>query len=201
MATNGQLPASSLARIKGNGWLRKDAAASWNAMAAAAARDGVDLSIWESSIRRTYRPLSAQHAAYRLYGPGMAARPGTSNHGWGLAVDLMNMTQRRWIDRNGAKYGWAKRWSDAQHEWWHLKYRPGVWKGSSAGSPTLRLGSRGESVKKCQRLLRSKNVQGAPRVTGFYGVATRKAVWRFQKKHGLKPDGVCGPRTWRLLRR
>jgi hypothetical protein len=129
---NGRLPQSDLARIKGNGWLRKDAAAAWNAMAAAAAKDGVDLSIWESSMRRTYRPYASQVMARNYWcGQGRcgnAAVPGTSNHGLGTTVDLMNMTQRRWIDRHGAHFGWSKSWSDASWEWWHIRFRPGIWK-------------------------------------------------------------------------
>jgi hypothetical protein len=144
MAINGRLPRSQLARIKGNGWLRKDAARAYNAMASAAARDGVDLSIWEQSVRRTYRPLTAQQLAWSIYPRGQAAVPGTSNHGWGLAVDLMNLTQRRWIDRHGARYGWSKRWSDAQHEWWHLKYRPGVYKPPKKKPDPLRFLTKGE---------------------------------------------------------
>ncbi|MBX3318923.1 MAG: peptidoglycan-binding protein [Nitrospira sp.] len=37
-------------------------------------------------------------------------------------------------------------------------------------------------------------------VDGRYGVATKRAVARFQTQHGLKPDGIVGPRTWRLLK-
>jgi peptidoglycan hydrolase-like protein with peptidoglycan-binding domain len=38
-------------------------------------------------------------------------------------------------------------------------------------------------------------------VDGRYGPATNRAVARFQKQHGLKPDGIVGPRTWSLLKR
>jgi hypothetical protein len=31
------------------------------------------------------------------------------------------------VDRIGAKYGYAKKWSDAPTEWWHLKWRPGIY--------------------------------------------------------------------------
>lgn len=37
-------------------------------------------------------------------------------------------------------------------------------------------------------------------VDGRYGPATNRAVARFQKQRGLKPDGIVGPRTWSLLR-
>jgi len=37
-------------------------------------------------------------------------------------------------------------------------------------------------------------------VDGHYGPETDIAVARFQRKHGLEPDGIVGPRTWALLK-
>lgn len=142
MAVNGRIPQDQLARIKGNGWLLKEAAAAYNAMAEAAARDGVDLAIWESAMRRTYRPYSSQVMARNYWcGQGKcgnAAVPGTSNHGWGLAVDLMTPQQRAWIDRHGEHFGWSKRWADAPGEWWHVKYQPGHWHPAKPAPDKLR---------------------------------------------------------------
>jgi peptidoglycan hydrolase-like protein with peptidoglycan-binding domain len=36
-------------------------------------------------------------------------------------------------------------------------------------------------------------------VSGFFGVRTAAAVRRMQRRHGLTPDGVVGPRTWHIL--
>lgn len=201
MTSNGQLPSSVLSGIPGNARLRKDAARAYTALALTAkAKYGVNMSLWEQAVGRGYRSLDRQRLAWRTYGPGQAAVPGTSNHGWGIAVDLMNVSQRRAVDRVGASYGWAKRWSDAQHEWWHLRWRSGVWKAPSQYR-TVKRGSRGSTVTRLQKLLRNKNVKDAPKVTGYFGASTRRAVLRFQRKHNLRADGVVGPTTWRLLRR
>jgi N-acetylmuramoyl-L-alanine amidase len=38
-------------------------------------------------------------------------------------------------------------------------------------------------------------------VDGHYGPETDIAVARFQRKHGLEPDGVVGPQTWTVLKK
>ena len=197
---NGRLPASALSRIPGRGRLRKPAAYAYSAMAARARRDGVNLSIYDGSISRSYRTLAQQYRAKQIYGSN-AATPGTSNHGLGLAVDLHNWTQRNWIDRRGAAYGWAKKWSDASWEFWHLRWRGGIYKGAAPFRP-LRYGSMGARVKRVQRELRRRGFQSVPvkgRTHGYYGRSTVSAVKRVQKAHGLSPDGVVGRRTWGLL--
>lgn len=155
------------------------------------------------------RPLGGM-SAYRtypqqvyLYGrsrPGWAARPGTSNHGWGLAVDLGSRYMRALVDRHGAPYGWAKKWSDASWEWWHIKYRAGVWSGKTPNVyPTLRKGTtRRKHIKLAKRLLKDAHYAGF-KYNGKYDRATRSAVKRFQRKHGLRADGVIGAATWRKL--
>lgn len=126
MVSNGRLSDSTLAPIYG-GRLRKDAAAAWNAMNQESQRRyGVTLRpLGPASSYRTY---DQQVSIYKTARPGWAANPGTSNHGWGLAVDIATHQMRSIVDEIGAKYGWAKRWSDASWEWWHLKWREGIWK-------------------------------------------------------------------------
>lgn len=133
MAENGKLPAAALAPIAG-GQLERTAAAAFNAMNVEARRLGLELR--PTGSRSSYRPYEDQVYFWNLYQSGkgnLAARPGTSNHGWGLAVDLATTQMRAMVDRIGRKYGWAKEWSDAPSEWWHLKYRAGVWSGLDPG--------------------------------------------------------------------
>lgn len=67
--------------------------------------------------------------------------------------------------------------------------------------PTLRRGANGAAVRRLQRHLRAAHVKHGPQVTGHFGPNTQAALKRFQRSHGLRPDGVCGPATWRKLRR
>ena len=133
MADNGRLPEAVLAPIAG-GQLDRAAAAAWNAMNVEARAGGVELR--PTGSMSSYRTYAQQVYLYDLYRSGrgnLAAVPGTSNHGWGLAVDLATTEMRSMLDRIGRKYGWAKEWSDAASEWWHIKYRPGVWSGADPG--------------------------------------------------------------------
>ena len=143
---NGRLPASQLATIHGGAKLAKEAAGAFNAMDPEAVRRfGRHI-----GVRDAYRILGApgdlargrwsQWAAWERHqqGGNLAARPGTSNHGMGLALDLT--PDGIWIvNQIGAKYGWAKRWSDAPTESWHFKYKPGVWDGKIAGADREKL--------------------------------------------------------------
>lgn len=72
----------------------------------------------------SYRSYSLQQRT-RALKPRTAARPGTSNHGWGMAVD-MDRESALWLTANGADYGWVHPdWARAhgsRPEWWHLEY-------------------------------------------------------------------------------
>ena len=140
-------------------------------------------------------------AGYLAVYPNSLTVPGTSNHGWGLAVDVATPQMARLINEYGAKYGWQKKWSDAQSEWWHFKYRAGVWDGQLHRDPIIRKGStQRAAIKTLQKLLRAVGYSSV-RVTGSYGILSRRAVRRFQKKHHLPVDGIVGPRTWGELRK
>jgi hypothetical protein len=48
------------------------------------------------------------------------APPGTSNHGWGMAVDLGPTEARDWIRTNGSTWDWW--WGEVPSESWHFTY-------------------------------------------------------------------------------
>lgn len=148
--SNGYLPQSVLAPIAGGGYLRKDAAAAWNAMAAHIyKREGVKIhDNGEDSDYRSY----ARQEYWRDYwcnqgACGNAAIPGTSNHGWGLAIDVPPFVQAL-IAKYGRQFGWAKEWSDAPHEEWHFKWNDAVWHGEDPGPDYL---AKDPRIKKWKR--------------------------------------------------
>ena len=198
MASNGRLPSSVLAPIGGGYYLRKDAAAAFNAMSREAQRR------WGRPITVVagYRTYARQVYFWNLWRAGrgnLAAHPGTSNHGWGLAVDLTPQWSRWAVDQIGAKYGFSKRWSDAPSEWWHIRFDPSKVTASVKTVKTLRKGQTGPSVKALQRQLRKLGFKSVPAPGkagyGYFGRSTVSAVKRVQKKHHLSADGVVGPKT------
>jgi cell wall-associated NlpC family hydrolase len=124
---NGQIPKDQLCSLGSGHRLRCDAAAAYNAMSAAyAATFGSPLCITDS-----YRSLDAQVDAHHRK-PKITAVPGTSNHGWGLAVDLcgginvFGTAQMAWMQVNAGHYGWLHPdWAQAagqNPEPWHWEY-------------------------------------------------------------------------------
>jgi Putative peptidoglycan binding domain len=186
-ASNGRLSASELAPIPG-GQLRKDAAAAWNAPGGPA-----DAGLRPTGSRSSYR-LYADQQYFWDHQPPLAAYPGTSNHGWGIAVDLAEPWMRDWVDEHGAKYGWRK--TEAFSEWWHVNYVGGV---SFPTFETLKKGSRGKRVRHYTRRLayihRRKGPAYLKRWYWRYKQPVADGVRAFQKSYKLTVDGEIGPKT------
>lgn len=134
---NGQYPASMLMPVPGSPGefvVRNQAGFDLIAMIAAAREDGVTITISDG-----YRDLAGQQHMWELYQNGtgnLAAVPGTSNHGHGLAADI-NTTPEvlRWIEANGAQFGWVP--YQVEGEPWHIEHTSsgaGGWQDSS-GNP------------------------------------------------------------------
>jgi cell wall-associated NlpC family hydrolase len=125
---NGLIPPSALCPIGVAAHsLRCDAAAAYRAMSTAyAGAFGTPICITDS-----YRTYGSQ---VRLYGqkPALAAVPGTSNHGWGLAVDLcggieiFGTAQYAWMKANAGRFGFLHPdWAEpgrGREEPWHWEY-------------------------------------------------------------------------------
>nr|WP_269151166.1 M15 family metallopeptidase [Spelaeicoccus albus] len=124
------LPDSWLCKIGvGNFKLRADAAVAFAVMNAAYKADtGKSLCLTDA-----YRSMAVQEAA-RANKPGLAAVPGTSQHGWGIAIDFGCKGQQsgrgqqwNWLIKNSKKYGWENpEWAKtSKFEPWHFEYAPG----------------------------------------------------------------------------
>ena len=91
-------------------------------MIADAKRDGVKIGITDS-----YRSYDEQVDLVRRKGlysqGGLAATPGTSQHGWGLAVDadVTDPATLNWVRANAHRFGWVEA---VPREPWHWEYRP-----------------------------------------------------------------------------
>lgn len=209
--SNGRLPRSALAPIGGGYYLAKEAAESFLAMSAEALRRfGTRI-----GVVAAYRTFARQVYFWNLYLSGrgnLAARPGSSNHGLGLAIDLASQHMRWIVDKIGAAYGWAKRWSDAPSEWWHIKFNAVIWRRnrkkllkSLPGEPMLKYGYAGPSVVRLKKLLYANGVRNfsgrknSNRYIPYFGKYTKAAVKRFQQEHHLHADGIVGASTWAAL--
>jgi murein L,D-transpeptidase YcbB/YkuD len=202
MAENGKLPDSALLAIPGGRLAKGGAAENWNA------GPGKNGCLPLGPTASSYRTYALQQYYWNLYQSGqgnLAAYPGTSNHGWGTAVDLKEQWMRAWIDAHGAKYGWKK--TEAMSEWWHVNYVGGV-----PVPPTfkpLKKGMKGPRVKTLQNMLfHAGGVTGHPyafwpkraKRRGGFGILTKRMVKKFQKSHNLHKDGIVGEKTWDKLR-
>lgn len=152
---NGQAPASILATLAGQpeANLREDAASAWaRARTQAQADKGITLSVvgWYRSLSEQatifnarYDPRQTGSGPYgdvrwwngvryvRVTGAA-AAVPGTSNHGWGTAVDVADFgTVGEWDDPRRVAtidilrhHGWTDDEGRDVGEPWHLVYEP-----------------------------------------------------------------------------
>lgn len=144
---NGRLPASMLKLVSSHGnydcliVITDGAADAWLELVAAAQADGVDieggwcyrtyaeqLSLWNS--RNCGIPGNCDGSPYPP-----TARPGTSNHGWGLAVDVWNTwdsilscndSEFAWMQQNAPGFGWIHpSWAScgrSSQEPWHWEF-------------------------------------------------------------------------------
>lgn len=153
--TNGNVPNSLLAPLDGENYgeaeLRRDAAAAWNrARAEVKAKTGIVLTVrgWNRSIAEQerffferYKPgVYSPFGDYRTYkgvtygrvSGAPAAIPGTSNHGWGLAVDIDDFgaygtsgnARSRLATPILEKHGWTDDEGSSIGEPWHRVYKP-----------------------------------------------------------------------------
>lgn len=133
-ASNGKL--SGLTPISTGGGTHKlnaEAAAAYEKMVQAAKNENITWGITDS-----YRDYETQDRIFdwdffrkkgkkRKKGTSgtPAAYPGTSNHGWGSAVDLKvdyGDAAHTWLTKNASKFGFSNPFSDPKTEPWHWEH-------------------------------------------------------------------------------
>ncbi|GAA3793976.1 hypothetical protein CSO01_25690 [Cellulomonas soli] len=134
--SNGRLPASMLAAISWD--VDPHGTPYYLRTAAAAALERLDVAFVAAfghhlDLDLTYRDYDTQVAMREALGT-VAAVPGTSSHGTGLALDVPELpceygwdtAQRSWLVTNGPSYGWVSpswaRRGGSNPEYWHFEY-------------------------------------------------------------------------------
>ncbi|HEY0345449.1 MAG TPA: M15 family metallopeptidase [Solirubrobacteraceae bacterium] len=121
VAQNGVFDDSNTDPIPG-GRLWPEAALTWNAMRAQFIAAGGDADHFRPGGGVSSARTVAQQRVLRAHQPPPAAVPGTSNHGWGIAVDIPFPKAQAWILRNGERYGWSHDEGARVGEIWHYRY-------------------------------------------------------------------------------
>jgi hypothetical protein len=166
---NGKLDAGLLTPVGPSGTLHHTAARAWRALVAACAEQGLPLTYTYGGTYRTYAQqetlfrsryaIGGQHGGCKMWDsdgngsketwckklvngrvPATAAVPGTSNHGWGLAIDtaydsdvsdgigpddaaaITGHPKWPWFLANAERFGFS--W-ELQSEPWHIRYVTG----------------------------------------------------------------------------
>ena len=137
----------------------------------------------------------------------MEAWNGTrSQHYAGVAFDVgqsLSQTQRTAIynaARSTGAWGYVEPLSQTP-TWVHFDRRYGTpaCRGTTAGYPTLRRGSRGCYVMILQDALSTLGYQTGNRIDGIFGSRTEEALKGYQRRTSLRVDGVCGCNSWKKI--
>ncbi len=186
---NGYVPKTELSPVHGyQGWgqagkgmLHKSVARQAQAMLDAAKKDGHPI-----GINSTYRSYADQVRVKKTEGY-LAATPGTSNHGWGLAMDLNYFDAGyRWLWENADKFGFnpLSGWglspnTPGKSEAWHWENLKGQ------GNPGAKTTNVTSSTPQSQVVkAKLKGVEGyLDKSTGEW----TKGAWKDEKPIEIKP--------------
>jgi len=220
---NGQIPLDQMIKVApiATGYLLPEAAAAWRNLQNAAAAAGFALTMTGAyrtleqqtslfSARYTTEPTGGSSKTWNNVqywlkaGNAMAAVPGTSNHGWGAAVDTAlggygNKAQTvgepflSWALDNVQQFGWS--W-EVQSEPWHLRL-VGIESVPPAAAsaapvaplPPLTLGSKGGQVAALQGICAFFAWGDPGRPDGHFGPRTDAAVRAMQSVLGVEANG------------
>lgn len=234
---SGKVPASLLRDIQPTGKLHYLAADAWHAMREAALKDGIELK--PTSAGDTYRSYDSQKSAflqryvttpidgtstrtfegktwYLKKGMAKLAVPGTSQHNWGIAIDIHTAAEPKrlkWLIENVERFGFS--WEVVPEEPWHLRYTEGDnvpqavkdWlkdnpKPSAFGSVSEQRAVAEEKAVATSAPGVRKDIE-TPHITkDNKGKAVRDAQRLLQAKgYDCKPDGDFGPKTQGVVKK
>jgi hypothetical protein len=121
---NGQVPDNLMRPIdrQGNRLVGSAAAAFERAQRDCQASVGKPLTL--AGPNSSFRNIDQQNMMFKQYGAGQAARPGRSNHGFGLSIDLTKDEAWEWFVKNSSKYGFKQ--LNSTNERHHFDYTGNV---------------------------------------------------------------------------
>ena len=200
VAINGDFDETNTDPIPG-GRLWPEAALTWNAMRAAFVTGGGDPGEFMPAGSASSARSVAQQQHFWATRPPAAAYPGTSNHGWGLAVDCRNPTgAQAWLLRNCERFGWSHDEGARVHEPWHFRY-------VGASPSLLRKLARDPFagytvhekrwIAEYDRLVRGGGDPGRCRVLRHVMTLQRKRIWKAAQPQAHGGDG----KGWTRIRK
>lgn len=173
------------------GRLWPEAALTWNTMRAAFIADGGNPDHFRPGGPASSARSIEQQRHFWANQPPAAAQPGTSNHGWGLAVDCPSPAAQAWLRHNGAHYGWSHDEGARVGEAWHFRYVGA----SEAMLRALRedplaghTASERRWIREYDTLVREKRDRGRRRVLRRVMREERKRIWWAAELHGWTPS-------------
>ncbi|HWT25183.1 MAG TPA: peptidoglycan-binding domain-containing protein [Solirubrobacteraceae bacterium] len=182
----------------------------WYAVLSAARNDGVRFVLTDG--RRTMTEQWARYNHYKRHGSPIAAFPsptaphirkGRPDHALDInALDGGADRLDAWCTAKGLPLA-----NTVASEAWHKEAAsPGALRTFAAhigevGRPTATRGTKGAHVRRLQRALAALGIPGAPRASGRFDLATKRAVEQFQRQQGLVVDGIVGAATWAAIER
>jgi hypothetical protein len=199
VAHNGVFDDANTDPIPG-GRLWPEAALTWNAMRAEFIAGGGNPDQFRPGGPASSARSMPQQQHFFGHQPPPAAVPGTSNHGWGIAVDIPSAAAQAWLMRNGARFGWSHDEGARVGERWHFRY---------VGAPKAVLrklqrdpfagytSSERRWIHEYDQLVRTHGDAKRREVLRHVMTAQRKRVWALARPVSRGGDG----RRWTTVRR
>ena len=163
------------------GRLWPEAALTWSAMRAAFIADGGNPAHFHpGGPNSSARTIAAQRGFWASQ-PPPAALPGTSNHGWGIAVDIPFPAAQAWLMRNCQRFGWSHDEGARVGEAWHFRYigaPKAVLRRLTADPLAGYSAAEKRWIREYDRLRRSGRDPGRQNVLKRVMTEQRKRIWR-----------------------